>query len=87
MIFNDQGSRHNRFTSNRVDLGDVRVLFDYFFPGILTSYGGSAISIPSALIAAWPSLQTPITNAINPIRLRKVVARSRPRVMIGCVSR
>ena len=29
----------------------------------------------------------PITSAISAIRLRKVVARSRPRVMIGCVSR
>jgi hypothetical protein len=45
--------------------GDVRVLFDYFFPGILTSFGGTAVNIPSTLMAAWPSLQTPITKAIN----------------------
>lgn len=45
--------------------GDVRVLFDYFFPGVLTSYGGTAVQIPMSLMQAWPSLQTPITKAIN----------------------
>jgi hypothetical protein len=39
-------------------LGDVRVLFDYFFPGVLTTGtpGESAISIPPALQLNWFSL-------------------------------
>lgn len=46
--------------------GDVRVLFDYFFPGVLTSAGGSAISIPPALIAGWASTYEPaVANAVN----------------------
>ena len=31
-------------------IGDVRVLFDYFFPTVLTPYGGSAVNIPPVLI-------------------------------------
>ncbi len=42
-------------------LGDVRVLFDYFFPGILTTDtpGESAINIPPALIANWKAVYEP----------------------------
>ena len=36
--------------------GDVRVLFDYFFPGVLTSAGGSAVDIPPALLANWTTV-------------------------------
>ena len=47
-------------------IGDVRVLFDYFFPGVLTSAGGSAVSIPSALIAQWTTVYEPaVRNAVN----------------------
>lgn len=43
--------------------GNVRVLFDYFFPGILP---GSATSIPPELIAGWTSTYEPlVVNAIN----------------------
>lgn len=35
--------------------GDFRVLFDYFFPGVMP---GSPISIPQSLIANWPAYYT-----------------------------
>ena len=39
--------------------GDVRVLFDYFFPGVLSSAGGSAVDIPSMLISGWITIYEP----------------------------
>jgi len=43
--------------------GDVRVLFDYFFPGVLP---GTAISIPSTLIANWTTVYEPaVLKALN----------------------
>jgi hypothetical protein len=41
--------------------GDVRVLFDYFFPGVLKTGtpGESAISIPPALQANWSTIYEP----------------------------
>src|SRR6185503_13879897 len=36
--------------------GDVRVLFDYFFPGVLP---GSPISIPADVIANWDAIYLP----------------------------
>jgi hypothetical protein len=50
--------------------GDVRVLFDYFFPGVLTSAGGSAINIPPALIANWTTVYEPAVVkalSLNPL--------------------
>jgi hypothetical protein len=47
---------------------DVRVLFDYFFPGVLTSAGGSAIDIPPALLANWfgpGGYESAVINAVN----------------------
>src|SRR5262249_56631718 len=42
-------------------LGDVRLLFDYFFPGVLTTGtpGESAISIPLALQLNWFTIYRP----------------------------
>jgi hypothetical protein len=46
--------------------GDTRVLFDYFFPGILTSAGGSAINIPPSLMQNWFTTYAPaVRNALN----------------------
>jgi hypothetical protein len=46
--------------------GDVRVLFDYFFPGVLTSAGGTAIDIPPALINNWFTQYEPaVIEAVN----------------------
>lgn len=42
-------------------LGDLRVVFDYFYPGILT---GSAIKIPDSVISNWPGLQATIPAAM-----------------------
>ena len=41
--------------------GNVRVLFDYFFPGVLTTGtpGESAINIPPALIVNWTTVYEP----------------------------
>ena len=41
-------------------LGDVRVLFDYFFPGVLP---GSPISIPADLINNWDAVYVPAVAA------------------------
>jgi hypothetical protein len=41
--------------------GDFRVLFDYFFPGVMP---GSPISIPQSLIDNWPAYYT---NTIRPL--------------------
>jgi hypothetical protein len=48
--------------------GDVRVLFDYFFPSVLSTGtpGESAISIPPALIANWTTVYEPaVRKAVN----------------------
>jgi alpha-beta hydrolase superfamily lysophospholipase len=46
--------------------GDVRVLFDYFFPGVLTSAGGTAIDILPALIQNWFTQYEPaVIKAVN----------------------
>jgi hypothetical protein len=57
-------------------VGDVRVLFDYFFPGILTSYGGDAAHIPPALILNWAAVETNIRNALqaNPFSTLQLVS-------------
>ena len=40
--------------------GDARVLFDYFFPGVLP---GSPVSIPAALTANWEAVYEPAVRA------------------------
>ena len=41
-------------------IGDFRVLFDYFFPGVLP---GSAISVPTTLVDGWDSTYRPAVLA------------------------
>lgn len=48
--------------------GDVRVLFDYFFPGVLATGapGESAINIPPALMINWTTVYEPaVRKAVN----------------------
>lgn len=48
--------------------GDVRVLFDYFFPGVLTTGtpGEDAMNIPPALIANWTTVyEQAVRKAVN----------------------
>ena len=48
--------------------GDFRVLFDYFFPGVIP---GSPIAIPTAVILGWQSVYAPrVAAAINANRPR-----------------
>jgi hypothetical protein len=62
------------------------VLFDYFFPGVLTTgtAGESAISIPPALIANWATVYEPaVRKAVNSnffatLELSPVNAEHRP---------
>jgi pimeloyl-ACP methyl ester carboxylesterase len=61
--------------------GDFRVLFDYFYPGILPT---SPISIPNALILDWQkgitsTYQLSITNALNtsPISATQLISTTR----------
>jgi len=59
-------------------LGDIRVLFDYFFPGVLTTGtpGESAINIPPALMAGWNSTYEPAVVAAlkaNPLATLELV--------------
>ncbi len=39
--------------------GDFRVVFDHYFPGLVETFGGSAVDIPPALIALWGSTDAP----------------------------
>jgi pimeloyl-ACP methyl ester carboxylesterase len=58
-------------------IGDFRVLFDYFFPGVIA---GSPISIPSEVIASWQTVYVPrITAALaaNPGRALELMRVSR----------
>lgn len=54
--------------------GDFRVLFDYFFPGVLPT---SPISIPTGLIDDWESTYTPAVAAAvstNPISATQLIS-------------
>ncbi len=53
--------------------GDFRVLFDYFFPGLIP---GSSIDIPPAVIANWETVYAPAVAAAvsaNPDRARELL--------------
>lgn len=64
--------------------GDVRVLFDYFFPGVLTSAGGSAIDIPPALIQNWSTEYEPaVIAALNSDPLATLQLVSTAQIEIG----
>jgi hypothetical protein len=66
--------------------GDVRVLFDYFFPGILTTHtpGESAISIPPALIAGWAAVYEPaVRQAVNSNPLATLQLINTAKIAIG----
>jgi fermentation-respiration switch protein FrsA (DUF1100 family) len=53
--------------------GDVRVLFDYFFPGLLPP---TAIDIPSSLITNWPKVAGEIGQQLqaNPLKTAQLVS-------------
>lgn len=58
-------------------IGDFRVLFDYFFPGVLP---GSPTSIPEELIAGWDQVYAPRVKqalAANPAAARQLIRVSR----------
>jgi hypothetical protein len=64
--------------------GDVRVLFDYFFPGVLTSAGGTAIDIPPALIENWFTQYEPaVIEAVNSNPLATLQLVSTAQIEIG----
>jgi pimeloyl-ACP methyl ester carboxylesterase len=57
--------------------GDFRVLFDYFFPGVIP---GSPISIPDAVVAGWQTVYIPrvlAALAANPARALELMRVSR----------
>lgn len=58
-------------------IGDFRVLFDYFFPGVIP---GSPIQIPDYVIANWDRLYVPAVTAAlvsNPARALELMRVSR----------
>jgi hypothetical protein len=58
-------------------IGDVRVLFDAFFPGVLP---GSAIEIPAGLMSGWESTYEPAVRAAlaaDPSRMAQLIATGR----------
>jgi pimeloyl-ACP methyl ester carboxylesterase len=60
--------------------GDFRVLFDYFFPGVIP---GSPIDVPPAVIAAWQTVYVPrilATLAANPERAAELMKVSQAAV-------
>jgi len=64
--------------------GDVRVLFDYFFPGVLTSAGGTAIDIPPTLIENWFTQYEPaVIAAVNSNPLATLQLVSTAQIEIG----
>ena len=67
-------------------IGDVRVLFDYFFPGVLTTGtpGESAINIPPALIYGWQTTYEPaIIHALSTNPLATLQLISTAQIPIG----
>ncbi len=67
-------------------IGDVRVLFDYFFPGVLTTGtpGESAINIPPALMAGWTSTYEPaVIQALRAHPLATLQLLSTAQIPIG----
>jgi len=63
---------------------DVRVLFDYFFPGVLTSAGGTAIDIPPALIQNWFTQYEPaVIKAVNSNPLATLQLINTAKIEIG----
>lgn len=56
--------------------GDVRVLFDYFFPGVLSGASGSAIDIPPILMSDWGTFYEPAVLtalAANPLATAQLI--------------
>lgn len=63
--------------------GDVRVLFDYFFPGVLSSAGGSAIQIPASLMTNWPAYEAAVVKALNANPIATIQLLSTAKIPIG----
>jgi pimeloyl-ACP methyl ester carboxylesterase len=59
-----------RFSAQIDSIGDFRVLFDYFFPGVIP---GSPVEIPAAVIAGWQSTYLP--------RVVVAIETNRPRAL------
>ena len=58
-------------------LGDFRVVFDYFFPGVIP---GSAIEVPGSVIADWDTIHVPAIQqalAVNPFARDQLLAVTR----------
>jgi hypothetical protein len=66
-------------------LGDARVLFDYFFPGVLgAGWTASNIAIPAELMTDWTSKYVPaIQNAVNANPLATLQYLSTSNIAIG----
>ncbi|MGE0815012.1 MAG: hypothetical protein AB7O28_04280 [Vicinamibacterales bacterium] len=65
------------FRAQLTYLGDFRVLFDYFFPGVIP---GSPVDIPPAVIAQWTTVYVPAVTAAlasNPARALELMRVSR----------
>ncbi len=72
------------FTKQVDYFGDARVLFDYFFPGVLSSAGGSAVDIPAILQANWVSVYEPaVRQAVNSNPLATLQLLSTANIAIG----
>ena len=61
-------------------VGDVRVLFDYFFPDVLPD---DVITVKPATILAWPTLEANIRNAVNSKPLQTLQLLSVANITIG----
>jgi pimeloyl-ACP methyl ester carboxylesterase len=74
------------FTAQVDYVGDFRVLFDYFFPGILP---GQPTQIPAELIAGWESVYVPRVRAAlaaNPNAAYQLIKTSRAAIEPGISS-
>jgi len=68
--------------------GDFRVLFDYFFPGVIP---GSPISIPQSLIDDWPhyytaTIQPIVFSSTNAVTLNQLLQVSHAPYVSGLIT-
>lgn len=71
------------FRKQMNSIGDFRVLFDYFFPGVLP---GSAVDIPEEVIANWNTRYVPAIHAAllsNPDAAAQLIRTSGAAIELG----
>ena len=69
-----------KFRDQITYFGDFRVLFDYFFPGVLPRWTPQNIEIPTDVIVSWESVYVPRIRralAANPVAATQLMSTSK----------